>query len=93
MPAKAMALNTVLCRTKENSIMKAISNFRMGVLLIGRKVGHGIAVNVVSLGVPMSPKPHVPRHWTGHIRGLISTERTRSHQYRVPPFCVLATLC
>jgi hypothetical protein len=47
---------------------------------------------VISLGVPMSPVPHVPRHRTGHIRGLISTERTHTHENPHHTFCVLAQL-
>jgi hypothetical protein len=41
----------------------------------GRRHNEDFPVSVTSLGVPMSPIPHVPRHRTGHIRGLISTER------------------
>jgi hypothetical protein len=44
--------------------------------------GAGSLQHVDSLGVPMSPEPHVPRHRTGHIRGLISTERTRAAKNR-----------
>jgi hypothetical protein len=47
-------------------------------------------VSVDSLGVPMSPKPHVSRHRTEHIRGLISTERTHSHENHPHTFCVQA---
>jgi hypothetical protein len=52
--------------------------------------GEGItpSVGVVSLGVPMSAVPHVPRHRTGHIRGLISTERTHPQRELCPRLSV-----
>jgi hypothetical protein len=56
----------------------------------GRRHEDGLPVIVGSLGVPMSPVPHVPRHRTGHIRGLISTERTQSQTNHPHAFCVLA---
>jgi hypothetical protein len=49
-------------------------------------------VCVVSLDVPMSPEPHVTRHRTGHIRGLISTERTHTYENPLHTFCVLTRL-
>jgi hypothetical protein len=47
---------------------------------------HGSYGDVDSLGVPMSPMPHVSRHRTEHIRGLIYTERTHPHSPRAPAF-------
>jgi putative MATE family efflux protein len=57
----------------------------------GRRNGDGSpSGSVVSLGGPMSPSPHVPRHRTGHIRGLISTERTHPQRVSHPhSFCIL----
>jgi hypothetical protein len=47
----------------------------MGYKIPGRRQDEGFPGSVTSLDVPMSPRPHVPRHRTGHIPGLISTER------------------
>jgi hypothetical protein len=47
-------------------------------------------VIVDSLGVPMSPVPVNERMWALIARGLISTERTQSHENPPPAFCVLA---
>jgi hypothetical protein len=62
------------------------------VLEWGRRHENDFPVSVGSLGVPTSPVPHVPRHRTGHIRGLVSTERTHSHENHSHTFCVLVKL-
>jgi hypothetical protein len=58
----------------------------MGSLGGDERRGHGFSGDVDSLGVPMSPMPHVSRHRTEHIRGLISTERTRPQRTHAPAF-------
>jgi hypothetical protein len=51
--------------------------------------GRSLCGVVDSLNVPTSPVPHVPRHRTGHIRGLVSTERTQPHRGYAPAFLAI----
>jgi hypothetical protein len=54
-----------------------------------RRQADSFPVSVGSLGVPMSPKPGNERVRALIARGLISTERTHSHENYPPAFCVL----